>query len=156
AVAAHGRGFPPSAPSQRRPNARTMPPLRRSLLPFALALAATLALLAGGSAAAPSRPSGKLVEVVVNLPRPALAVAVGRDRILAAATRRRHSLDVVAPTATSYLHTLAAAQRTLSARLAVAVPAARVRWHYGVALDGVSVVLPASDLGRLRALPGAT
>src|SRR5205085_9003268 len=32
----------------------------------------------------------------------------------------------------------------------------RVRWHYGVALDGVSVVLPAPDLARLRALPGAT
>jgi subtilisin family serine protease len=63
---------------------------------------------------------------------------------------------VRAPAAVSYLRTLAAAQRTLSARLAVAVPAARVRWHYGVALDGVSVVLPASELGQLRAVPGAT
>jgi subtilisin family serine protease len=63
---------------------------------------------------------------------------------------------VRAPAAVSYLRTLAAAQRTLSARLAVAVPAARVRWHYGVALDGVSVVLPASELGQLRAMPGAT
>jgi subtilisin family serine protease len=41
-------------------------------------------------------------------------------------------------------------------RLAVTVPAARIHWHYGVALDGVSVVLPASDLPRLRAVPGAT
>ena len=31
-----------------------------------------------------------------------------------------------------------------------------IRWHYGVALDGVSVLLPASDLARLRALPGVT
>jgi subtilisin family serine protease len=31
-----------------------------------------------------------------------------------------------------------------------------VHWHYEVALDGVSVVLPASDLARLRALPGTT
>jgi subtilisin family serine protease len=133
-----------------------MPPLRRSLLPFALALAATLALLAGGGAAASLRPSGKLVEVVVTLPRPALAVAVGHDRTLATAARGRHSVDVRAPAAASYLRTLAAAQRTLAARLAVDVPAARVRWHYGVALDGVSVVLPASDLGRLRSVPGAT
>jgi subtilisin family serine protease len=133
-----------------------MPPLRRSLLPFALALAATLALLAGGGSAASLRPSGKLAEVVVTLPRPALAVAVGRDRTLAAATRRRHSVDVRAPAAVSYLRTLAASQRTLAARLAVEVPAARVRWHYGVALDGVSVVLPASDLSRLREVPGAT
>jgi subtilisin family serine protease len=51
---------------------------------------------------------------------------------------------------------LAAGQRTLAARLAVSVPAARIHWHYGVALDGVSVVLPASDLPRLAAVPGAT
>ena len=61
-----------------------------------------------------------------------------------------------APAAVSYLRTLAAAQRILVNRLVVAVPAARVRWHFGVALDGVSVVLPASELPRLRALPGAT
>jgi subtilisin family serine protease len=130
--------------------------LRRSLLPFGLALIAALALLAGGGAAALPRPSGKLVEVVVTLPRPSLAVEVQQDRTLASTTLRHHSLAVAAPAAVSYLHTLAAAQRTLASRLAVDVPAARVRWHYGVALDGVSVVLPASDLGRLRALTGAT
>jgi subtilisin family serine protease len=63
---------------------------------------------------------------------------------------------VHAPAAVSYLRTLAAAQRTLAARLAVTIPTARVNWHYAVALDGVSVVLPASELARLRALPGAT
>jgi subtilisin family serine protease len=126
------------------------------LLPLALALAAALALFAGGGAAARARPSGKLVEVVVTLPRPPLAIAVRRDRTLAAAAQRRHSLAVRAPAAISYLRTLAVAQRTLAARLASAVPAARVRWHYGVALDGVSVVLPSSELPRLRALPGAT
>ena len=130
--------------------------LRRSSLPLALALLAVVALLAAGSAAAPPRGSGNLVEVVVTLPRPALAVAVAHDRTLAAAARRRHSLAVSAPAAVSYLHTLAAAQQTLSARLATAIPAAHVDWHYGVALDGVSVVLPASDLARLRTIPGAT
>ena len=120
--------------------------MHRSLLPLALALAAALALVAGGGAAAPARPSGKLVEVVVTLPRPPLAIAVRRDRTLAAAAQRRHSLAVRAPAAVSYLRTLAVAQRTLAARLASAVPAARVRWHYGVALDGVSVVLPSSEL----------
>jgi subtilisin family serine protease len=146
------RGVSPQTPR----GARTMPPLRRSFLPFALALAATLALLAGGGSAAPLPPAGKLVEVVVTLPRPALAVAVGHDRTLATAALRRHSVDVRAPAAASYLRTLAAAQRTLAARLAVAVPEARVRWHYGVALDGVSVLLPASELARLRAVPGTT
>jgi subtilisin family serine protease len=81
-------------------------------------------------------------------------VEVGRDRTLAAATQRDHSLAVRTRAALSYLRTLAAAQRTLASRLANAIPAARVRWHYAVALDGVSVVLPSSDLGRLRALPG--
>ncbi len=138
---------------------RTRVPCRllgRSLLPLVLALAAVLALLAGGGAAAPPRPAANLVEVVVTLPRPPLAVEAGRDRMLATTVRRHHAVDVRAPAAVSYLRTLAAAQRTLAARLAVAIPTARVNWHYEVALDGFSVVLPASDLPRLRAFPGAT
>ncbi len=130
--------------------------MRRSLLPLALALTAVFALLAGGSAAAPPRSSNKLVEVVVTLPRPSLAAEVARNRTLGGAARRSHSVAVRAPAAVAYLRTLAAAQRTLATRLAVSIPAARIGWHYGVALDGVSVVLPASDLARLRALPGAT
>jgi subtilisin family serine protease len=130
--------------------------LRHTVLLPALTVAAALTLLAGGGAAAPTRSSSKLVEVVVTLPRPALAVAVTRDRTLAAAVRRKHALDVRAPAAVSYLRILAAAQRTFAARLAVALPRARVNWRYGVALDGVSVVLPSSELDRLAALPGAT
>jgi subtilisin family serine protease len=130
--------------------------LGRSLLPLALALTAVSALLAGGSAAAPPRSAPKLVEVVVTLPQPSLAAQVAHDRTLAATAKRSHSLAVRTPAAVSYLRTLAAGQRTLAARLALRIPAARVRLHYGVALDGVSVVLPASDLARLRTLPGAT
>jgi subtilisin family serine protease len=130
--------------------------LRRTFLPFVLALGAALALLAGGGAAAPLPSSGKLVEVVVTLPRPSLAIEVHRNRTLALAAQRRHSVAVRTAAAVSYLHTLAAVQRTFAARLTLAAPAARVRWHYGVALDGVSVVLPASDLAALRAIPGAT
>jgi subtilisin family serine protease len=130
--------------------------LRRSVLPLSLALAAVLALLAGGSSAAPARAGGKLVEVVVTLPRAPLALEVARNRSLAAAARRAHSVDVRAPAAVSYLRSLAVAQRAFAGRLAVDVPDARVRWHYGVALDGVSVVLPAAQLTRLGAVPGAT
>jgi subtilisin family serine protease len=130
--------------------------LLRYTVPLGLALAAALSLLAGGGAAGLSRQSDKLVEVVVTLPRPSLAVEIAHDQTLANAARRKHALALRAPAARSYLRTLAAAQRTLGERLAATVPAARVRWHYGVALDGVSVVLPASDLGRLRAMPGAT
>ena len=56
----------------------------------------------------------------------------------------------------SYLHSLAAAQQAFAARLATEVPDARVNWHYAVALDGVSVVVPASQLPRLSAMPGVT
>jgi subtilisin family serine protease len=133
-----------------------MPPLRRSILPFALALTASLALLAGGGSAAPLRSSGKLVEVVVTLPRAPLAVHVARDRTLAAAARRHHSLAVGTPAAVSYLRTLAAAQQAFERRLAVVIPAARVVWHYETTLDGVSVLLPSSDLPLLRTVPGAT
>jgi subtilisin family serine protease len=130
--------------------------LRRSLLPLAFGPIAVFALLAGGSAAAQPPTSSKLVEVVVTLPQPSLAVEIAHDRGLAAAAFRNHSVAVRTPAAVSYLRTLAAGQRTLAARLAESIPAARVNWHYGVALDGVSVVLPASELARLRAIPGAT
>ncbi len=136
-----------------------MRPLRRSLPVLVLGLSATLTLLAGGSAAARAREAKhtrKVVEVVVTLPQAPLAVAAAHDRRLAAAVTRRHGLDLRAPAAVSYVRTLAAAQRTFAARLAAAVPPARVRWHYSVALDAVSVVLPASQLERLAALPGAT
>jgi subtilisin family serine protease len=122
-------------------------------------LAAPSLLRAGGAAAgpgAPASPAGGAVEVVVTLPQLPLSRAAARDRGLAAAVRRHHALDVRTPAAVSYLRTLAAAQRRLQARLSVAVPAARVRWHYGVALDGVSVVVPRSELPRLEALRGVT
>lgn len=134
--------------------------LRRVAPVSLLGLLLLLAPLATGGASArrasPSRTASGLVEVVVTLPQPPLARAIDRDRGLAAAVRMPHALDVRAPAAVSYLRTLAAAQRRLQTRLAVAVPAARVRWHYAVALDGISVVLPRSQLTRLNALRGVT
>jgi subtilisin family serine protease len=47
-------------------------------------------------------------------------------------------------------------QDAFAARLATQVPDARVNWHYDVALDGVSVVVPVSQLPSLSAIPGAT
>lgn len=92
----------------------------------------------------------------MTLPRAPLALAVAHDRALAAAVQRRHSLDSQAPAAVSYVRSLAAAQQVFATRLALDVPDARVNWHYDIALDGVSVVLPPSQLARLRAIPGAT
>jgi subtilisin family serine protease len=56
----------------------------------------------------------------------------------------------------SYLRTLASAQRTLQARIHTAIPSALVRWHYGVVLNGMAVVLPRRKLAELRRIPGAT
>ena len=98
------------------------------------------------AAAASSRPRRKARR---GRRHAAAAPARGRGRAQPDArgtARRSHSVAVRAPAAVSYLRTLAAAQRTLAARLAVTVPDARVHWHYDVALDGVSVVLPASEL----------
>jgi subtilisin family serine protease len=134
--------------------------LRRVAPALLLGLVLPLLVLATGGASARggvarTSPSD-LVEVVVTLPRPPLARAVARDRQLASAVHRPHAVDVRAPAAVSYLRTLASAQRRLQRRLAAKIPSARVRWHYRVALDGVSVLVPRSQLARLRSLPGAT
>jgi subtilisin family serine protease len=133
--------------------------LRRSGL-LLVALAGSLALLAAGGAAA--RPLGAgsgtndLVEVVVTLPQPPLAQALLGGRGLAAATTLHGRLNIAAPAAVSYLRSLAAAQRSLQTRVEAAIPDAEVRWHYDVVLDGMAIVVPRSQLARLRGLPGTT
>jgi subtilisin family serine protease len=96
-----------------------------------------------------------MVEVVVTLPQAPLARAVASDRALESA-RTFAGVNVRRPAAVTYLRRLAAAQRVLTARVAATVPNASVRWHYSTALDGISVVLPASQLSRLASIPGAT
>jgi subtilisin family serine protease len=134
--------------------------LRRAASALLLGLLILLGLLTTGGASAQGETGAQrqsaLVEVVVTLPQPPLARAIARDRQLAAAARGSHAVDIRAPASVSYLRTLASAQRSFERRLAVAVPGARVRWHYGVALNGVSVLVPRSQLARLRELPGAT
>jgi subtilisin family serine protease len=112
--------------------------------------------LVGGATARPAAVPTDLVEVVVTLPQPPLAAAILRDRGLAAATTTRHRLNLRAPASVSYLRTLAAAQRTLQSRIQQAIPGASARWHYGVVANGMAVVVPRSQLARLRAVTGAT
>ncbi len=137
---------------------RTMSRLSRvSLLPVLLG---SLALCAVAGATARTGPAaargGDLVEVVVTLPQPPLSEAILHDRRLAAAATVNHRVNVRAPASVAYLRTLAAAQRQLQARVVRAIPQARVRWHYGVVLNGMAVVVPRSQLGRLDALKGVT
>ena len=138
---------------------RTMSRLSRVALLAPIALG-SLALFTAAGATAPTGPAaargGDLVEVVVTLPQPPLSEAILHDRGLAAAATVNHRVNVRAPASVAYLRTLAAAQRQLQARVVRAIPEARVRWHYGVVLDGVAVVVPRSQLGRLGALKGVT
>jgi subtilisin family serine protease len=131
----------------------------RRLAPFLAAGLASFAILAAAGAAAttppPRAPSG-LVEVVVTLPQPPLAAAVRENRLLAARATTRRRLNVRAPASVSYLRSLASAQRTLQARIAARIPAARVHWHYGVVLNGIAVAVPRAQLSELRRISGAT
>ena len=151
----HIRAGRQCSPARRRvAGARTMAHLTRVFVLFA----ALLALLATtGATARTSSHANPLVEVVVTLPEPSLAEAVHADRSLAgAATTRRHRLDLRTPASRSYLRRLASAQRTLQARIQTAIPGAQVARRFTVVLNGLAVVVPRSQLVRLRALPGAT
>lgn len=104
-------------------------------------------------AAAAASARGPRTEVVVTLGAPSLAQATAQSRALTAAAKHRR-LDLQTPTSVSYLRGLASAQRALQRRIAAAVPAANVRWHYSVVLDALAVDLPSSAVGRLSRLPG--
>ena len=103
--------------------------LRRLALVLPAVLGSLMLLLAAGATAQPSATSDGLVEVVVTLPQPPLATAILRDRELEAATTTKHRLNLRAPASVSYLRTLAAAQRTLQARIVQRIPDASTRWH---------------------------
>ncbi len=129
--------------------------LRRLALVLS-AILGSLILLAAAGAGVPSPASGALVEVVVTLPQPPLAVAIQHDRQLAHAATANRRLNLRAPASVSYLRTLATAQRALQARITAAIPGATVRWRYGVVLDGLAVAVPRSQVARLGKVPGAT
>jgi subtilisin family serine protease len=98
---------------------------------------------------APAQP----VEVLVTLDAPPLAQAIQRSRVLTARVKARR-LDLRAPTSTAYINSLAVAQRALAARIAASIPEARVTWRYQVVLDGMAVLVPRGELGRLASVPG--
>ncbi|MGN6429273.1 MAG: S8 family peptidase [Gaiellaceae bacterium] len=94
--------------------------------------------LGGAGAGSPAAASPKRVEVVVELKRPSLAVAMGRQA--------RHS-----PT---YLRALEADQASVEHEIARRIPSAQVRWRYRYVLDGLAVVVPRRQVGALATLPG--
>jgi subtilisin family serine protease len=80
-----------------------------------------------------------MTEVVVTMKAPALS-SFGRSLLSAS-----HA---------SYLRRIESAQAALTDRIESGVPDARVRWRYRLVADGVSVVLPKSEVGRLSSVPG--
>jgi subtilisin family serine protease len=129
--------------------------LRRVLLLLAVSLG-SLVLLATAGASPRTAAAPDLVEVVVTLPQPALAEAIAQDRALASAATTRHRLNLRSLAARDYVRALAAAQRTLAARIETSIPGAGVRWRYQVTLNGLAVVVPRTQLQRLTALRGVT
>jgi subtilisin family serine protease len=116
--------------------AATLSFLKRGL---SLLAAVVVACSLGGAQARERLAStGKRVEVVVELKRPALAVAMG--------TRARHS--------PGYLDELESEQAQLERRIAAAIPSAEVRWRYRYVLDALAVVVPRGQIDTLAALPG--
>jgi subtilisin family serine protease len=114
--------------------------------------AAAVAALFLAPVAAPAQGSG-LVEVVVTLDAPPLAQAISRSRVLTARVKAQR-LDLRSPTSRGYLAALASAQRVTAARITSTIPHARITWSYQIVLDGLAVLLPRSDLGRLSETTG--
>ena len=107
--------------------------VRRGLTICLLALVA----LATGSARA-ERPAarGELVEVVVSLSQKPLATTTWR------AGREAQT------------RALANAQANVARKIEAAVPDARIRWRYRLVANGMAIVVPRAQLGRLTTLPG--
>ncbi len=91
--------------------------------------------------------------MVVTLDAPPLAEAIQQSRVLSSRAKAIR-LDLRSPTSVGYLRSLASAQRTLAARVVRTIPGARITWRYRVVLDGLAVLLPRSELGRLASISG--
>jgi subtilisin family serine protease len=123
---------------------RTISALRRGLL---------ICGLAGLAFASPARAGN--VEVVVTLRQPALAEAFQQTRTLQYSSFARPSrLLLGAPASRSYLTRLARAQALVARRIRAALPASKVRWRFGITLNGFAVVVPRSSLDELARVPG--
>ena len=107
--------------------------VRRGLLIIALCL---LTLATGSARAGKQAPERDLVEVVVALSQKPLAT-----------TRWRAGRQLQA-------RTLESAQASVARRIATSLPGAQIRWRYKLVANGMAVLVPRSQLGRLSSLPG--
>jgi subtilisin family serine protease len=103
---------------------------------LAIALLALLALATGSARAEEPAPQGDLVEVVVGLSQKPLATTQWK------AGRTLQS------------RTLVSTQERVVRSIESAIPNAQIRWRYRLVANGMAVVVPRSQLGRLASLPG--
>ncbi len=66
----------------------------------------------------------------------------------------RSRLELASPSSVSYLQSLDREQSVVAARIARAIPGARVRWRYAITINALAVVLPKNDLGALSRVSG--
>ena len=86
---------------------------------------------------------------------PPLAEMFARHGTLAFSSfARPNRLLLSAPASRNYLQQLDSAQRALQARIQTRIPEARVRWRFGVVLNGFAVVVPRSELAKLSRVAG--
>ena len=118
-------------------NQMLMPPtaLKRATLLFLMAATAAVVLSGDVQGARPD----PLTEVVVTLRSPGL---LSYDRQVLSATR------------SSRLARIDSEQSLVARRVESALPEARVRWHYRIVANGLAVVVPSSQVGRLAQIPG--
>ena len=92
----------------------------------------------------------------MTLKAPPLAEVFARQDTLAFSSfARPNRLLFTAPESRNYLRRLDTAQRALQARIETKIPRARVRWRFGVVLNGFAVVVPHSELARLSRVTSA-
>ena len=103
-----------------------------------ICLVCLLALARGAARAGEQPTSGELVEVVVGLSQRPL----GTTRWLAGRDAQQRTME--------------SAQAAVAHRIETTLPDAQIRWRYKLVANGMAVVVPRSQLGRLTALPGIT
>ncbi len=126
--------------------------------PDALRLVAPLTAVSEAGAVVGKMENGeRLIGVIVKLEGESLASYRGGIPGLAATSIEvtgAPKLDAEAPESQRYLGYLSAQQKTFEAQLASAIPAAKVLHRYRAVINGLSMVVPESQLQVLSSLPG--
>jgi subtilisin family serine protease len=95
------------------------------------------------------------VEVLVTMKKPPLAEALANTQTLAFSSfAQPHRLLLSAPASHVYLRRLTLEQNALTSRIRTVIPQAKVRWRYGVVLNGFAVVVPTGQVARLARVDG--